>query len=148
MFRRKVTLAVSLAGLTTLAMCGFGCASKDKMAEAACRGGQIHYAQGSGELYRLYEYYPNCEVYYGVYNYNYYWREGARWVSDYRLPENFTLDQRNRKLVELPTGKPYTRHENILAMYPTLDQLRLAAAKTETGAETETAVFASVHTEH
>ncbi len=148
MLRSKLILAASLAGLTTLAMGGFGCASKDKMAEAACRGGQVHYAQGSGELYRLYEYYPNSEVYYGVYNYKYFWRHGTGWSSGYRLPEGTNLDRRDRTLVDLPTGRPFTRHEEVAAMYPSLEQLRLAATRTETGTATATEAYATVPTEY
>ena len=61
MIRRNATVIASLTTLGIIGMCGLGCADQNMMAEAASQGGMAHYHHRTGELYRLYEYYPNQE---------------------------------------------------------------------------------------
>ncbi len=147
--KSKLTVTASLAALATVALCAGGCADKNMMAEAACRKSMAEYHPGTGELYRLYEYYPNQEIYYSVFSYHYYWRDGEKWRHGPDLPAGTTVSHHEAKLIELPTGKPFTMHEDVLAMYPSLDQLRMLAAETQTDATGETTgqTFATVPTD-
>ena len=146
MIRRNATVIASLVGFGIIGMCGLGCADQNMMAEAASQGGMAHYHSGTGELYRLYEYYPNQEVYRSVYNYHYFWREGGTWRTAPQLPEGVTVNEHDAKLIELPTGKPHEMHGDVLAIYPSLDQLRTLAAKT--GAEPRGNTFATAPTDY
>lgn len=138
---RRINL-IATAGLLGLAI--GGCADHaNRMAETAMIGGKGTYDPSTNELYRLYEYYPNEQVYYGVHRNTWWWQCEQGWMHGTTLPEGCTVGN-DCVLIELPTAAPNRMHNDVLAMYPTNEMLaeRLAQLESESLQET----FASVPT--
>jgi hypothetical protein len=148
----RTMIVAGLAGLTAALLVGTGCANKDVLAEASFRGGDARYHHETGELYRIYDYYPEAQVYYSPFTQRYFWRNregnnfGNGWQSNTTLPETIAIHDSSVAVIELPTGNPNQMHEGVLAAHPSMTTLR--AQLDEQGNEAPTAVFASVPTEH
>ena len=118
------------AGFATLALAGAGCMDANMMAEVATRGGDVRYDPATGNAYRLYQYFPESEVYHSVYDYTWYWQDdGGRWKRGPRLPESVVINDLDYEFVELPTSRPYGRHEDVVAMHPGSELLKLELAR-------------------
>ena len=120
-----------------------GCENyQNMMAESAAVGGNVRYAE-NGTAYRLYEYFPNQQVYRSVYRYTYFWEENGVWRMGSELPNEIQLGQ-HFELIELPTGRPFDMHEEVVAQHPTNAMLTEQLARLESEAMIE--AFASVPT--
>lgn len=112
---------VGLAGLLATA----GCQSDASLlAEEAMQGGDARYHAETGELYRLYRYYPEEEVYRSVYHYTWYWQnEDGGWRTSDKLPEDMTVSADFFELVELPGPRPYVFHYDVKTANPSYETL-------------------------
>ena len=106
-----------------------GCSAyRDRLAEAAMEGGDAKY-DAKGNLYQLYEYYPDQQVYRSVYGgtWHYYNDNTDTWYRAPRLPEHVDMTDASHELIELPTSHPWHQHAIIAKQYPSIHELRAQA---------------------
>ena len=138
-FLTSVFAAIALGSFT-------GCANQQNMmAETAMRGGNVRYDAETGAMYRLYEYFPTQQVYRSVYRYTYFWKDqGGAWRMGPTLPGEIQLGS-HYELIELPSGRPFDFHEQVVSEFPTNEMLTEQLARMESEAILET--FANVPTD-
>ena len=109
-----------------------GCADRNLMAEAAFRGPNARYDE-DGNLYRLYDYFPEAQVYYSPFMDTWFWPESpSKWESGAMLPQQFAANLQNPTVLELPTSRPFEFHTDTCEAYPSLTELRAQVAGIET----------------
>lgn len=119
--------AVAFAAAT---LASAGCMDANMMAEVAARGGDVRYDPATGSAYRLYQYFPEDEVYHSVYDYRWYWKnENGHWRHGPSLPESVTIEESNYGFVELATSRPYGRHDEVVELHPSSAMLRVEIAR-------------------
>jgi hypothetical protein len=65
-----------------------------------------------------YDYYPDCEVYYGVSSRLYFWSADGVWCHGPRLPGTIVIRPERRVVVRLDTAEPYRHHAEIRVQHP------------------------------
>lgn len=152
----KLRTLMTAAALTTGLVVTSGCTYREQLAEEGARGATVHYHPETGEMYRLYTYYPDDAVYHSVYQDKYYYQQDNQWVRTTSLPNDFELSSRS-VLIELPTRKPHTMHEDVVAAHPSIADLEALLAQLEAENEliygpadgsSSSSTFASVPGEH
>lgn len=121
-----------------------GCQNSANMkAEQAMLGGNVRYNE-SGQMLRLYEYYPNAQVYRSVHRYTWCWQDDMGvWRMGSELPESIAMNLGMQyEFVELPTARPFDFHDQVAATYPTNQELAERLARMES--EMVIGAFASV----
>lgn len=127
---RNHTRLAAFAGLTSIVLAGsLGCADRNKMAEAAAHPMTVKHAERSGQMLRIYDYYPNSQVYYSAFQDRYFWLDESKdeWKSGTELPAEIRISPYDQEIVELATSTPYVYHEQVLEQHPSLDTLRAQA---------------------
>lgn len=119
---RMTCLATAAAAALALAA---GCTSTADKYEFAVRGENTNFDPFTGEMLRLYAYYPDQQVYERIYKGTYYWRtEKGAWKAGPALPAGVQVSDADAVFVELPTETPYNFHGDVLAAHPSRDMLR------------------------
>jgi len=123
----RSTLLATGVGLAALAGCT---ADSSLLAEEAMQGGNARFHPETGELYRLYQYFPNEEVYRSVYHYTWYWQDDdGRWWRTDDLPTDRAVSKDFYELLELPSGKPYEFHAEVTEAHPSYEMLVAETAR-------------------
>lgn len=118
---------VLFCGLLGLAgACLVGCADRDQLAEHAFLNNDATFDAETGMLNRLYDYYPEQQVYHSHTQDRYFWydEEAKQWADGHELPASFVLNERDRTFVALPTSHPWTLHDDVVATHPSTGHLR------------------------
>jgi hypothetical protein len=130
--------AMTVLGLAAVALVGGGCMSAADIGErtALAEAGLLKERPGfpNSNCARIYTYYPDIQVYHNVWQDRYYWQDNFQWKSGLSLPGSFNPSGQRSVTVELFTARPYTEHEQVLAMHPptdTMDTTRWASVPSE-----------------
>jgi hypothetical protein len=80
----------------------------------------------TGEPYRLYFYYPKCEVYLDVRRSVYFWQDGSAWRNGPQLPAMIAsaMTWSDVERIGLSTDSPFLLHDMVKSKYPSLTTLR------------------------
>ncbi|MBX3375250.1 MAG: hypothetical protein KF817_15590 [Phycisphaeraceae bacterium] len=140
---RPVLLAMA-AALALPVLGGCGTHYRNQLAEEASLGGNVRVDPHSGEVFRLYRYYPDHEVYQSVSHGAWYWQNGDSMPMHGRvLPTGMTIgDADFYVLLDLPTRRPFTLHGETVAQYPSTETLMAQNRALEQGASDERYVTA------
>lgn len=85
---------------------------------AGCQSSQIE-PEHKQVVYQGYEYFPNSEVYFSMQNNTYFWHKpDGGWAQGPELPAKYRLENEPSVSLQLSTDKPYERHPEIHAIYP------------------------------
>lgn len=124
MNRRNGLSGAALVALGAgLLLAGVGCSHHhNSMAEATSRASDAEFGS-YGRLERLYDYYPNAQVYRSHFQDRWFWNDGSQWHRTVTLPSHVSIGMESPIAIQLPTSRPYTYHDNILAQHPSTSSL-------------------------
>jgi len=157
MSTHTLTLA---AGLAAAALAISGCTTtqhRNAMAERAAMDGSARFCAESGQMFRMYRYFPNNEVYQSVHHYRWFWQDGDNTFSSQTRPESLEVDPNFYVLIELPTTRPFAMHTTVTAQYPSTATLmainsilhdEVMAQNTRTSFNADDATYVSAPTDH
>lgn len=128
--RRSLHAAMLVVGLCLLSGClviraqGPGPPPSDRgtrtASHAACKPGKGPPPHAPAHGYRAkcqYRYYPGLQVYYSTKAEVWFWIEGDTWEFGAKLPDRFTVENKESVTVELQTPYPYQKHEEVREKY-------------------------------